>query len=289
MTIPKCKKHPVLFFLLFMFLASVPLRADTPSETITLNASQEKTLQEVYQSLYPYADCDQTYRQCLQNSPTPRVVRLATEIRRLIKSGKTRADIERLLAKRALSVLPMGKSASFSLERETLAGNPQAPITLVVFACARCPFCKVIVPSLYQEITQGPSRGRVALYFKPFPIKSHPGSLEGGLALVAAARLGHYWPFALEQYKHFDEFCPHKLTDWAVLSGMTKETFERTSQDPLTRTTLVAFKQEGLRHQIKATPTLFINGREYVYEMSEAAILDVLRELVDALPSHPAP
>jgi protein-disulfide isomerase len=182
----------------------------------------------------------------------------------------------------------MGKSASFSLERETLAGNPQAPITLVVFACARCPFCKVIVPSLYQEITQGPSRDGSPSISNPFPSRAiRVPSKEVGLGCRRAAR--SLWPFALEQYKHFDEFCPHKLTDWAVLSGMTKETFERTSQDPLTRTTLVAFKQEGLRHQIKATPTLFINGREYVYEMSEAAILDVLRELVDALPSHPAP
>ena len=118
-------------------------------------------------------------------------------------------------------------------------------------------------------------------------IKSHPGSLEGGLALVSAARLGHYWSYVLEQYQRFNEFCPMKLADWAVLSGMTRDAFEKISQDPDTRNSLVASKQEGLRYQVKATPTLFINGREYVYEMSETAILDVLHEVLDALPLAP--
>ena len=70
------------------------------------------------------------------------------------------------------------------------AGDPQAPVRVVVYACARCPFCKVLVPGLYQEVTQGKLKGKVRLYFRPFPLKDHPGSSEGGLAMLGAAGRG---------------------------------------------------------------------------------------------------
>ena len=37
-------------------------------------------------------------------------------------------------------------------------------MTVVVYACTRCPFCKVVVPALYAAVTDGPLAGKVRLY-----------------------------------------------------------------------------------------------------------------------------
>jgi protein-disulfide isomerase len=174
--------------------------------------------------------------------------------------------------------MPSIKKAAVKKDVRTLAGDPNAPITVTVYACTRCPFCKVLVPRLYREVTGGGLNGKVNVVFRPFPIKSHEGALAGGLALEAAATLGQFWPFVNLVYARFDAFCPKLLGDWAAESGMDKAAFEKLLNDPQIRTQVVESKQEGIVNKVIATPTLFVNGIEYVYDMSEGVLEDVLEE-----------
>jgi predicted DsbA family dithiol-disulfide isomerase len=96
--------------------------------------------------------------------------------------------------------------------------------------------------------------------------------------MVSAARLGRFWPFVIKMYERFDSFCPKLLSDWAVEAGMDKAAFEKEMADPKNRDALVASKQEGIRNKVEATPTLFIDGRKYVYEAQQEAVVDVLLE-----------
>jgi protein-disulfide isomerase len=169
------------------------------------------------------------------------------------------------------------------LDQATLAGDPQAPVIAVVYACARCPFCKVIVPALYEAVTSGPLNGKVRLYFRPFPLKDHAGSIEGGLAMLGAGRLGKFWPFLLHMYKNFDSFCPQAFPECAALVGLDRAAFEKEYAKGDVRSSLIASKQEGIRNKVNATPTLFINGRKYVYEINAKAIIDVLIEEYERL------
>jgi protein-disulfide isomerase len=244
-----------------------------------LTLEQQQTKREILAALHPYDGCDETMDRCLAKKPPhPVVLRLASDICRHIKAGKGRQDIERALAKRAQTMVPTAKLASFTVDENTIAGNPQAPVRVVVYACARCPFCKVQVPALYKAVTDGALKDKVRLYFRPFPLRDHAGSTEGGLAMVSAARLGRFWPFVIKMYERFDSFCPKLLSDWAVEAGMDKAAFEREMADPKNRDALVASKQEGIRNKVEATPTLFIDGRKYVYEAQQEAVVDVLLE-----------
>ena len=131
-------------------------------------------------------------------------------------------------------------------------------------------------------MSDGPLAGKVRLYVRPFPLKRHPGSSEGGLALLAAAKLGRFWPFTLLLYQQFDKFTPAILPEWAEKAVLDRVAFEHILADPKTRDELVAAKQEGLRNKVDATPSLFIDGRPYVYEVKLEPILDVLQEAYDA-------
>ncbi len=139
-----------------------------------------------------------------------------------------------------------------------------------------------MVPALYQAVTDGPLAGKVRLYLRPFPLKTHAESTEGGLGFVSAAKLGHFWPMVLRMYKDFDAFCPKVLPEWAEAAGMERKAFEQAYADPKTRDALVAAKQEGLRNKVSATPTLFIDGRPYQYELNAPAVIDVLEEAYEA-------
>lgn len=268
---------------LVLTVGSLPTtsRAQSPG-CDALSAEQQQLMQKLFAALHPYDVCDETFERCLaKKPPQPLVLRLASDVCRHIKASKSHDEIEHLLAKRAKSVLPMGKPASFALDDATLAGSPFSPVTVVVYACARCPFCRVFVPALQREVEQGALHGKVRLYFQLFPLRDHPGSTEGGLAMLSAARLGKFWPFVGLIYKRYDIFCPKLFGEWAAEVGLDRATFEQTMTDPAIRQTLIASKKEGIRNKVDATPMLFVEGRRYVYDLNLEVVVDVLLEVVE--------
>ncbi|MBN2358245.1 MAG: thioredoxin domain-containing protein [Deltaproteobacteria bacterium] len=248
-----------------------------------LTPEQQQAKQAVFAALHPYDGCDATFEQCLAKKPvSPVVLRLASDICRQVKAGRGKQEIEHGLAKRAQSALAMGKPSAIAIDSGTLAGDPQAPVQVVVYACVRCPYCRVVIPILHREVTEGSLKGKARLYFRQFPLKDHQGSTEGGLALVAASRLGGFWPYMLKIYERYDVYCPKLLPDWAAETGLDKAALEGLVADPKTREFLVASKQEGIRNKVTATPTLFIDGHKYLYDMQSEVIIDVLHEVYEA-------
>ena len=264
------------------WFASGPALAQTP-DCDGLPPERKTIARDIFAALHPYDGCDETFAKCLgAKPPKPVVLRLASDICRQVKAGADRKQVERNLAKRAQTMLPTGPRMTIALDEATRAGSATAPVTAVVYACARCPFCKVMVPALHQAVTDGPLAGKVRLYLRPFPIKSHADSTEGGLAMVSAAKLGRFWPFTLRMYESFDSFRPKVLPEWAEAAGIDRKDFEREYADPKNREALVASKQEGLRNKVSATPAIFIDGRPYLYDLTTEAVLDVLQEAHEA-------
>jgi protein-disulfide isomerase len=263
-------------------LASTQARAeplDAAKDCASLPGESKAAARKMLGELHPYDGCDETFEKCLaRKAPHPIVVRVASDVCRQVKAGMPKRDIERALAKRAQSALPMGKLATFVHEDSARAGDAGAPVVVTVYACARCPFCKVMVPALHEAVTNGPLKGKARLYFRPFPLKDHAGSMEGGLAMASAGRLGAMWPYILHLYKSYDAFCPKLLPEWAAALGLDRAAFEKHYADSTTRDALVASKQEGIRNKVTATPTIFINGRKYVYDLNIDAVVDVLLE-----------
>ena len=247
-----------------------------------LSGDQRALAQDILTSQHPYDCCDDTIAACLKKKPVCALaVRLAENICRRVAKKQTKQQIVRALSHRARTMLQSGSKAKIDLAGLPVAGDPRAPITLVEYACARCPYCSKITPELYQNIVSGRLKGKVKLYFKPFPIRSHEFSKETGLGFMAAVKLGRFWPFLLYSYKHFDRFCMLKQLDWAESTGMDRTVFEQTVADPVTRKLLVESKKEGIVNKVDATPTFFINSRKYVGEINAAELIDVLEETYD--------
>ena len=268
----------MLILFLHILLSSPSIRAQTPT-CDRLSANQKTLAQKLLSTQHPYDCCDDTILNCLKKKPTCSLTfRLAENICRRIAEKQDAATIKRALSRRAKSMLPTNRKASIDLTGATVAGDPNSPVTLVEYACARCPFCAKITPQIYDAVTKGSLKGKVKLYFKVFPIRGHEFSKETGLGFVAAEKLNRFWEFLLYSYRYFDSFCIAKQVSWADEAGMDRAAFERLVADPVTRQLLVESKKEGIVNKVDATPTFFINGRKYFGENSFEEIFDVLEE-----------
>ena len=267
----------VIALLAFVSVSSMA-RAQTP-ECDKLSGGKRQVALDVLKSQHPYDCCDGTIWDCLHQSPVCRLAkRLANDVCRRAGKGESRQAIERELQRRATSMMPGGKTYPIDISGSAAAGSPSAPVTVVGYMCARCPYCSRLTPALYQSVTSGKLKGKVKFYLRIFPIRSHQYSTEGALALQAANELGHFWPFVLHVYSVFDHFDPAKLPDCAASKGMERQRFIDTMNAASTRAKVVASKKEGVRNNVNATPTLYINGRKYTSDLNITAVEDVLEE-----------
>lgn len=269
----------LLFFPVTLFPALVFSQEDQLCACKNLSKEKNEFVTKILQAQYPYDCCDQTLAECLMENHRCRVaVRLARQICTMAAQDGSVEMIEDSLAKRAATMLPSPSSAKVDMTRVALAGDKASPVTLVAYLCVRCPFCSKLLPKLYKEVTEGQLKGKVKLAVRLFPIKGHKGSVDAGLAALAAQKQGKFFQFMLYAYEHFDDFSPEKLAVWTKDTGLDMTLYEAAVNDPATRLELVAGKKEGVANQVGATPTLFINGRLYRASMTQLILTDILEE-----------
>lgn len=278
--------RPILNLLLITVVTLAPAGVGA-APCDRLSGERRALADKITRATYPYDCCDESLDRCLAQKKVCKLARrLRDDICRRVARGEDEKKVRSALDRRARSMTPGVKRASIDLGGAELAGDPKAKVVVVAYACARCPFCSKVVPDLYRLATAGPLRGKLALYFKTFPISGHKGSVEGGLAFLGAARLKRFWPYALKLYAEYDRFSTEKLPVWAKEVGLDAAAFARETGAPKTRELLVASKKEGLRNGVEATPTLFINSRKYSGDLDHETLLDVLDEEVDRTESR---
>lgn len=246
-----------------------------------LKGEQRAVATNVLKTQHPYDCCDGTIAECLTKKPVCSLaVRLANDVCRRAAAGQSQKDIERELARRAASAL--APKLTVDTTQAAVAGDANAPVEIVVYLCARCPFCAKLVPQLYASVTQGKLKGKAKLIVRPFPIRTHKHSTLAAKAMLAADRMGQFWPYLMYLYAHFDEFDPDTLVASSAKAGLDPERFRALLSDPGIENTLVASKKEGIRNHVDATPTLLINRRKYEADHSLTAVEDFVEERAEA-------
>jgi protein-disulfide isomerase len=263
-------------FLLCLVAAPRWAQADTCAN---LSAPQRKLANELLDSQHAYDCCDKTLSQCLKRKPVcSLVVRLSQDVCRRVAAGQKRPDIERELARRATSMMPTATPRSIDTKSSVGLGSKDAKVTAVVYVCPRCPFCARLMPALAASVRSGNLAGKVQLYARIFPLRSHEYSTDAALGVMAAEKLGKFWEYLLELHADFDASKPPDLAKVAEKVGLDVGAHAQAMKSPEVRQKLVDAKKEGVRNLVEATPSLFINGRPYTGDPSEEAIEDVLEE-----------
>jgi len=246
-----------------------------------LDPALAKRAHALLSTLHIHDCCDETLVECLHEQKRCLLaVRLAENVCRRVADGQDEASIRLALSLRArmMQSEQLGMVSEIDLTGMTVAGDPDSPVTLVMYAGPRGTSCAKIAPLVHEAVTLGPLQGKVRLFLRPFPMRSNPHSKEAGAAFLAAQELGSLWAFVLYSYEHFDAFTPEGQVQWAEAVGLDAVQFAELAQSEEIAEWLVEGKMEGLDNGVDSTPTFFIDGRRYLGELEIHELVDTLEE-----------
>lgn len=278
-----CRRRTFACVLLAAALTPVGLARANPKECRQLKGSDKSMAKQVFSDLKGYGCCTKSLAECLRKAPRcVNTERAAADLCQRIASGDTSVEVREAYQSRMATMSAQTKRYTFDTKGAPIAGNAEAPVTLVEYACATCPACGRVTPELYQAVTTGPLKGKAKLVFRPFPLRNHEHSKEANLGFVAAQKLGKFWPFMTKYYSDMEGFDAAKQRRQARAVGIDLNAFEKAFNDPNTLRRLVASKKEGIRNRVEATPTVYLNGRKVVTDYSIDTLVDLVEEAVES-------
>ncbi|MBN1773522.1 MAG: thioredoxin domain-containing protein, partial [Deltaproteobacteria bacterium] len=176
---------------------------------------------------------------------------------RRLMEGYGADDVESQVIRRYRETEPV----AIDLEGSEPLGPEDAEVTVVVFSDFECPHCRRASEAAVRVQRANPTG--IRLFYKHFPLDSHPMSMSAARACVAAQAQGRFWEFHDGIYENQDDIGPGLYVRMATELQMDLDRFEseRISQESATR--VQRDKLEGQRVGVEATPTIFVNGRRF--------------------------
>ena len=265
---------------LVTLLLPAPASAAAPWASVPewsgLKADGRARVERLAGELKAYGACSDSVAACFERGS--RVGRrLARVIAYLVKQGGADDDVRRIVDERraafgaAPQTIDLGSSPSL--------GPAAAQLTVVEFADYECPYCAAMTPVLKEAVTA--LGGKARLVFKYFPLKGHKGSLPAARAAFAAAAKGKFWEMSELLFKNIDDHDPGDLEGYAKKLGLDVEAFRAAAASPDALKAVERDKDLGLRLGVRATPSLFVNGRPMEPSVDRFLLTDRLEEELD--------
>ncbi len=219
---------------------------------------QRKLLVQYAQGDYCYCGCPHTVASCLLThhacKHAARQTRLAAAV-----AGAPGASVDaiRSFVARYYSSFDHREKLDVAAYGPPL-GDEHAPITLVEYSDFTCPFCQSFRPVLEAFVAAHP--GKVKLYFKPFPIESHPNALDAAIAGEWGRKQGAFWKlhdalFGLPG--HGPDAMASAADELGLDASDLRDAVTSRRFEQQVRTSQAEASLAG----VHATPTLFMNGR----------------------------
>jgi thiol-disulfide isomerase/thioredoxin len=250
-----------------------------------LGGSQQAAFLEVLRSEQNYGDCKESLYDCLtKEKPDPTAVRVANFGAYVISKGVPPRNLWRFISDRA-TFAGQEITGTFSFEETPTMGNPGAKIILIEFASFKCPYCVAFGSKLKKLVEE--SGGQVRLYLKHFPSKTQPGSALASRAAQAAHRQGKFWEMYDRLFSDMNRQGMEDLILHASEIALDVERFKRDLEDPTLISIIERDVMEGMRADVKGTPTLFINGKIYHLIHDDALLKDIINEEAERLGIYP--
>ena len=244
-----------------------------------LSERQKTVVAEVLDSYNCYAGCSDSIAQCLKETPVGNTAkRLAAFVVRRVLAGKDAKEINEDLLRRERSAFPP-KTYTITPGDCKPSGAEKAPVTVYVYADFQCPYCMVAMPAMRKLINEMP--GKISLYYKNFPVKSHAMGVPLATALVAAGNQGKYWEMLDSLYAKAPHQTEEMITEIAKNLGLDMAKFEADRKAKATLDRIRAEKMEGINMGMKGTPGIFINGKYYAGLKTHDELRDRLEEELD--------
>ncbi|MCS7184066.1 MAG: DsbA family protein [Patescibacteria group bacterium] len=145
-------------------------------------------------------------------------------------------------------------------------GNPNAPIKIVEFGDFHCPFCAQVPEVIFNSFQNYIDNGMIVIYFRDFPLPTHPFSYNTHLASRCANEQNKYWDFHKKVFQDFLNGLGQKTGEKDYLFNLAKsfnldenkfkECYENKKYDRDIKNDYLQGTQLGVR----GTPAFFVNN-----------------------------
>ncbi len=115
------------------------------------------------------------------------------------------------------------------------------------------------MPLLEQLLEKYPKE--IKIVHKHFPLRNHKFAFQAAAASVAADNQGKFWPFQDMIFENYNKLSDKKLIEFAKKAELDIAQFEKDRKSPATAAKVNRDLEDGLKAEVRGTPTLFINGR----------------------------
>jgi protein-disulfide isomerase len=162
-------------------------------------------------------------------------------------------------------------------------GDPDAPVTLVVYSDFACPYCRLFAQEtlglLIDEYVTG---GQLRVVFKPMQFDS-PTSPVAAAAGLCAAEQGKFWEmhdglFDIAYYQGYSGFSGPNLRQLAGELGLDEGEFTSCLGSGQAHSTLLQTQNEADERGVTGTPTIFVNGQR-IQDRSFGALSALIESL----------
>ena len=120
---------------------------------------------------------------------------------------------------------------------------------------------------------------QVKLIFLSFPLVNHKFAKKAAIAAFAAKKQGHFWEYHDRLFENLESLNDQKFLQIARELGLDMERFEKDLNDLKIVARINQDIRLGAYLGVRATPTVFINGRVSRARTLEAFQVDVETEL----------
>jgi protein-disulfide isomerase len=199
----------------------------------------------------PIAECVNAKRACAACLPAAQMIAKA------VREGMARGQVEALYKER----FDASGARTIPIDGSPTRGPENAPVTIVEFADFECPFCQKIAPEL--DALWEKRKTSVRFVYKFMPLSMHPHGEISARAAIAAQAQGKFWEMHHQLFSNGDKLDELSLRAYAAAIGLDVDRFKADVDSDATKARLAADRKLGDALDVKGTPTLFINGREY--------------------------
>ena len=261
---------------LLSLLAS-PLSAQQPAfETSGLDKAEIEALS----SLLSQGACPCNQRksilECVSDDACPAAKQLAEFGARKFKEGLSAEEVQQAVVKKYIQD---HVHYEFDLSNSPSKGDATAKVRLVEFAdfqCAHCAKLSKVMQALYTEM--GAS---VQVVFKQFPMTRHPFAHYAARASLAAHRQGQFWAFHDLLFRHQFELSQTMIDGFAKKLGLDFKRYATDRESAETYAQIERDRKEAIAAGLRATPTLYIDGKLYSEPKSIEALRGFLKGLLN--------
>jgi protein-disulfide isomerase len=150
------------------------------------------------------------------------------------------------------------------IDKAKALGNPEASVTMEVFASFDCSHCKDLhdntLPLIVRDFVVP---GKVYLVYREFPLSGqyHPYARDAATYAVAAGRIGKYQQVSEALFKNQAAWAANGKVWETVASALTSAEQKRVqaiSKEPAVQQEVTREYDEGVAAGINATPTVII-------------------------------